>query len=933
MVVSSESPTGSYSSSTFHSRMEDNVNLSMDLCSQSPPARVQREPSAGLSRDGGPRKSQRQALSCTECTRRKTRCNKTIPCENCIKRGKESECRLEITVKEPPITVRGINRQAQAQIEELRQTTEQTTQQLSLRIDTLETIIRSVMQYHGPTSPYPSSSSFQSSSAFPLPYAARELFQATNSQSIPKVEEEDGEIDAEADAALTLEFLAMGRSRAKHTGVFVGGADDDRSTSTSSSVQGDPDRVSSVSEPSEQAGSNRLSARASMEQTPLDQLNPVASRKPSIGPSLDQSAQFRRSSAPFSSTSHMQPGSSSARSSTSAATRREPSASRRGSSGKRKQGVMTYLPTEEIGRKLVQWDMDMVAWHHCAYHAPTFAAECDAFWAEGATGEVEVNTAWLALFYGVLMSALHHMPEEKLSLMIPKEHVHSVMKRWFDTCINCLHEADWMGSHSLYSVQCVAIIVSPANHLGKSDLYFTMLATAIRIAQTLNISHLGPDTYPLSKHPTNSNQSRQPMDRQALITREVCKRVFYQLLMQDFFHLPFNRSCALSTSQFNCPPPLRCSDADLMNPSTLEESPSEAPVMVWHSIQLSRLAILVHKLFEGHGTGLKTITYSRVLQINDEANSILAKAPSWMRYDADDNILPLPPNSPPWLEWQRSTYLMSSSHKMIVLNRPFLGRAFRDPRYKQSRETCVRNATRIILRLKMYTFEPFRQSWTVLAHSVAAGVILLMEYAYRQDTQPSSSANASNLDLVLSAIEIFRSIQSHSCIAAKGVTVLTSLIEEQIQKRGPPLATSANNPSLNQYNPSHSTSYPAHPTDAKYSKRKSSTDASTHAEVERAIKVLRRSIPSSSSSGPLATVHLNEPPEISENTSIEPVPPLNVHLPIDFSATLSSDNLFSTVPIPFSPLSMSDLSASIVQGSDLDWFSDQFDLNSFNSLF
>jgi hypothetical protein len=31
-----------------------------------------------------------------------------------------------------------------------------------------------------------------------------------------------------------------------------------------------------------------------------------------------------------------------------------------------------------------------------------------------------------------------------------------------------------------FAVQCVAIIISTANHLGKSDLYFTMLGAAIR---------------------------------------------------------------------------------------------------------------------------------------------------------------------------------------------------------------------------------------------------------------------------------------------------------------------------------------------------------------------------------------------------------------------------------------------------------------------
>ncbi|WVF69384.1 hypothetical protein IAT40_004160 [Kwoniella sp. CBS 6097] len=39
--------------------------------------------------------SQRQAKSCTECVRRKTRCNKQIPCDVCVKRGVTAMCRLE----------------------------------------------------------------------------------------------------------------------------------------------------------------------------------------------------------------------------------------------------------------------------------------------------------------------------------------------------------------------------------------------------------------------------------------------------------------------------------------------------------------------------------------------------------------------------------------------------------------------------------------------------------------------------------------------------------------------------------------------------------------------------------------------------------------------------------------------------------------------
>lgn len=139
-----------------------------------------------------------------------------------------------------------------------------------------------------------------------------------------------------------------------------------------------------------------------------------------------------------------------------------------------------------------------------------------------------------------------------------------------------------------------AIIVSPANHLGKSDLYFTQLATAIRIAQALNINHLGRDSYP-----ARPGTTAPAMDPRALITREVCKRTWWQLVIQDFFHLPFNRSCAIHPSQFDSAVPFHCRDEALCEPSSLETLSLEVPTVDSHTIQLLKLAVLVHELFDG----------------------------------------------------------------------------------------------------------------------------------------------------------------------------------------------------------------------------------------------------------------------------------------------------------------------------------------------
>ena len=48
-----------------------------------------------------PRKSQRQPMSCTNCTRRKLRCSRIIPCSACIDREETQHCRREL-VELPP---------------------------------------------------------------------------------------------------------------------------------------------------------------------------------------------------------------------------------------------------------------------------------------------------------------------------------------------------------------------------------------------------------------------------------------------------------------------------------------------------------------------------------------------------------------------------------------------------------------------------------------------------------------------------------------------------------------------------------------------------------------------------------------------------------------------------------------------------------------
>ena len=105
---------------------------------------------------------------------------------------------------------------------------------------------------------------------------------------------------------------------------------------------------------------------------------------------------------------------------------------------------------------------------------------------------------------------------------------------------------------------------------------------------------------------------------------------------------------------------------------------------------------LICRVF-GSTCDFKSIPYSTILRADEEMRTTIDAAPLWMREEA----VPLDPSFPSFVEWQRRNFMVcrrvaglsgltrqvSSSHKFVVLHRPYLGRAFRgEERYAKSKE-------------------------------------------------------------------------------------------------------------------------------------------------------------------------------------------------------------------------------------------------------
>ncbi|KAK0482802.1 hypothetical protein IW261DRAFT_1469768 [Armillaria novae-zelandiae] len=83
------------------------------------------------------KKRRRQALSCTECKRRKIRCDRNQPCAPCVRRGEQSKCLWNVVEPAEKYATR-------AEYDELK-----------ARVEQLEALVERLTQSQAPTHPQP----------------------------------------------------------------------------------------------------------------------------------------------------------------------------------------------------------------------------------------------------------------------------------------------------------------------------------------------------------------------------------------------------------------------------------------------------------------------------------------------------------------------------------------------------------------------------------------------------------------------------------------------------------------------------------------------------------------------------------------------------------------------------------------------------------
>ncbi|GAA5905433.1 hypothetical protein JCM8208_004277 [Rhodotorula glutinis] len=822
--------------------------LPLDDVAKSEPA----SPAASSSAQGtkGGKKSQRPSWSCTECTRRKIRCDRVVPgCNQCIKRNKVHLCRLDqddkigfgpdSTAGEPalnhhhpaePSSATSQPRFASAAEFDAIQRNVTVVRQRLLHLervvaafvprpDVLDAagqpswaVDMTALHHHGgaaasgapdgyapassslaqheayatqhdayPASthhhepPYPSSAPTPSGSslgppppppppqyapgppsssyalppppppqpqpAYDDPHAHRDPRALYSRHSSGGGTEDDGEVEA----AVTLEYLALGRDGQS---AHVSRAELRRPATEGEELEGG----------GEAGGAQRGAGDGRGAQTQGGQAVPshVHTRQASSLDELEQPASTALGPAA--------PGSTSA----------GPPAS---------QAQASVLPPSPTAGAILEYSLGRVGWQHGAVHAGQFLAECAEFDSWGPLRADKVNQAWLALYLAVLCVGVKHMDAaDARACGLTRDDVRVLPKLWFDASVDALHRGQFLAKHSVFSVQTIVILVISCQDVGGSDLIATLLACGIRIAQHLGLSRLGPDDEWERERRRAGVEPESDEGVKGLVQREVGKRLWYALATEDWLSVPFRRSYSISPSHFTTPLPLNCHDEDLSS-GTAVDRPQDEATCVSKVLVAHKVASCIRRFFDDVNVNSRPdrdLSYDLLLDVDREIRDIIETGPAFLRSD-DDKALE---EQPPWVRWMLHWWIMSVSHKLLMCHRVFLGRSFRDSRFAFSRKAAIEAARSIIQELVKGSHLPYQHLWTVPYHSISAAVVVILDIFQSSSADPDLVHKRREVQSVLDELRVL-SDEGNSQIASRGIQLLTTLLAEEQRHRRP----------------------------------------------------------------------------------------------------------------------------------------------------
>ncbi len=217
------------------------------------------------------------------------------------------------------------------------------------------------------------------------------------------------------------------------------------------------------------------------------------------------------------------------------------------------------LPTKTQVFQLFSYHTNWLLWLHSSWHAPSVRQALEDFYDidQGTIDFSSVKLQRTALLFAILSTSITCAKSEQVELWGFSKDLHGLLARqWYQSAIDCLHAASYQQNHNLYGVQAISTMTTCAHILGFSNTQSVLLASAVRIAQSLGLHRLGGET-------RRCQDLTNVKEMEAYVRRESGRRVWQQLVTQDWFSVPFSETYCVNPLHFTSVQPSNCSEVSM----------------------------------------------------------------------------------------------------------------------------------------------------------------------------------------------------------------------------------------------------------------------------------------------------------------------------------------------------------------------------------
>ncbi|GAA5942915.1 hypothetical protein JCM3775_001226 [Rhodotorula graminis] len=423
-----------------------------------------------------------------------------------------------------------------------------------------------------------------------------------------------------------------------------------------------------------------------------------------------------------------------------------------------------FMPDKALSFKLVRAYFDEIDWLHMVLHRQSFEAEHERAWEmlEGGRGN-DIDPMWLACYFMVCALAIDGLRCQATQLVLtPDERKRCVTHTWFALSQRLLQLGDGTGRPQVRYIQATILVgqwLQTCSVGGQASRFLSLMATAIRTAQLLGIHRL-----------TDDPQVMPPADpawppNACSLRREVALRLFGLLSFLDFISASTRlRSYLLDPEQCTTPP---CSNVNMdeLSITTCDLPKRGRDIYTDSSFEFAkyRLARASREVVNKLVSDSTTFTYDTVVALDRKYRDVLQDC-SVARMKRDIST-----RSSPSRTWKEAIAEEGLHSRLVRLHRPFMAK------HAYSRSSCLESAEKLI-RSHVVITAATKNVYFVYSHCLTASICLFVDLFQSVDQDLAEPEVDKKKEVLLIATDIFSRADEISSPSLRQIVVMGSKI-------------------------------------------------------------------------------------------------------------------------------------------------------------